>query len=76
MTKERSEIIEVLEVYGQTVDIYGCADADTPAGEYDFFDIQLRDGDTCLNEGDPYYNRPTRTDVEAELELYGITDRN
>lgn len=51
--------------YGPTqreINVYGCADEDTPEGTFDFYDI-FDDSGECLNEGNPFYHFPTWFEV-------------
>jgi len=47
------------------LEIVGCWDKDTPEGKYDFYDLYLVECKTtfCLNEGDPFYELPSRKEV-------------
>lgn len=44
-------------------DVVGYMDKDTPEGEYEFFDVFDNTTGACINEGNPFYEMPTRTDV-------------
>ena len=61
-------------VRGYDIDVYGCWDErkDYNNGKRaDFYDIYDQDG-TCLNEGDPIYRKPTRSEVEELVEEWDI----
>jgi len=55
--KTGSDIIKTIKVGKVEVDIVGCFDSDTPEGKYDFYDLFI--GSNCINEGDPFYIKPT-----------------
>ena len=59
--KPGSEHVKTVVVMGIKVDIYGCWDEETPEGEYDFYDLYI-DGQ-CINEGNPFYQFPTKKTV-------------
>lgn len=63
-----NEIVATHDINGREVIVYGCYDSDTPETEFDFYDVYL-DGQ-CINEGEPFYHKPTEQDIIACLELY------
>lgn len=63
-----NELVETMNINGQTIEIIGCWDSDTPENEFDFFDIY--ENGTCLNEGDPFYDRPSIEEIQDFLELF------
>ena len=62
-----NETVETVEVDGITVDVVGCWDGETPEGEFDFYDLFV-DGE-CINIGEPCYEKPTKEDIRAFLEI-------
>lgn len=64
---EGNETITSPMVKGIEVDIVGCFSKDTPEGDYDFYDLYV-DGE-CINLGEPLYEWPMKSDIEAFLEL-------
>jgi hypothetical protein len=59
--EEVGQIIDGIATYT----IIGCWDKQTPENEYDFFDVYDNNG-TCINEGEPLYERPyTVADLEG-----------
>ena len=73
MTDYNHEIKKVV-VNGKTLRVYACwsSGSDYEKGiKADFYDIYEDDGNvqTCLNEGDPYYKKPTLTDLKELLLL-------
>jgi hypothetical protein len=61
-----SAFVEQFLVDGRRIDCYGTAYPDTPPGAFDHYDL-FEDG-FCLNEGDPFHERPTLTDVVSAAE--------
>ena len=61
-----NELVCQYRIDGREIDVYGCWDGETPENEYDFYDIYDQDG-ICLNEGDPWFEKPTEADVEEYL---------
>lgn len=62
-----NEIVANYRIDGKEINVYGCFDSETAEGEYDFFDLVDEFGET-LNEGSPYYEKPTLGDVKEFLE--------
>jgi len=57
-----NELIAIY-VYGKTrYYIYGCWDKETPENIFEFYDVYDVDGN-CINEGEPFYELPTREDI-------------
>jgi len=66
------EIISQHTVKEHNVIVYGCFDKETPIGKYDFYDvyIEISGGTFCMNEGDPFYKKPTIKDLDALTQEY------
>ena len=64
-----NETVETFIIKDRKYDVVGCWGSETPENEYEFYDLYDEDGN-CLNEGDPWYERPTEQDVEQYLKLY------
>ena len=58
-----NEIVETIEIDGEQYDVYGCWYSDTPEYSYDFYDVQRRSDDCCINLGEPFWKRPTRAQI-------------
>lgn len=63
-----NEIVKTLVVNGVEVDVYGCWNNDTPENEYDFYDLYVEG--QCINEGEPYYERPTDEDIRTHFKFW------
>ena len=63
-----NETVETVEVLGVSVDVVGCWDEETPEGKYDFYDLFVKG--ECVNLGEPCYERPTKEDIRAFLEIW------
>ena len=64
------EYLHSLAVNGVAYDVYGCWDECTPENEYDFYDVyESSSKDDCINLGDPFYELPTASSIEAYLGL-------
>jgi hypothetical protein len=61
-----NEVIAEYDINGRTVEVLACWDKGTPDTEVDFYDVYV-DGE-CANEGDPYYDEPTVSEIEDLLE--------
>ena len=64
-------------IKGKTIRVYACWDNvnDYELGlEPEFYDVYEDDGkrQTCLNEGDPFYDKPTKKELEDLVESYFI----
>jgi hypothetical protein len=62
-------------IKGKTIRVYACWDnvRDYETGlEPEFYDVYEDDGktQTCLNEGDPYYRKPTKKELEDLIESF------
>lgn len=67
--------LETTEINGKTINVYGIWDseADFEAGkDPDYFDVYESDGmeSIHLNEGDPWYEKPTVEDCAQLLDEY------
>jgi hypothetical protein len=63
----RSKFIEQFIVDGRQIDCYGIVYPDTPAGEFEHYEL-FEDG-FCIHEADaPFFDRPTLADVKTALE--------
>jgi hypothetical protein len=76
---EGADIVASYYIKNMTFDVVGYYDSDTPENEYDFFDVfapagncdsdflfspeVTEDGKICINEGNPFFELPDRTDV-------------
>jgi len=63
-----NEIIATYYYNNNKYHIYGCWDKETPENEFDFYDIYEEtrnpsDGMICVNEGEPFWEFPTRDEV-------------
>lgn len=69
--KSGDELIVTYKINNRAIDIYGCWDEDTPENEFDFYDAYETNPETnmaeCLNLGCPFYERPTKTEIEEFL---------
>lgn len=59
-----SELVTTITIDGYSYDIYGCYDGDTPENEFDFYDVYTADDGMCQNEGDPFYEKPSESDIK------------
>ncbi len=61
-------------VKGKTIDVYGCWDklSDYEKGKRpQFYDVYDELG-TCLNEGDPYFRKPTKSELIDLVESFDL----
>ena len=63
MSNTSAEHVETLTVNNKRYDVYGYYDADTPDDEHEYYDVFDKKGN-CINEGAPFYVRPTISDIE------------
>lgn len=74
--KNFSECVKTFKnVKGKKINIYGCWDdvqAYNDGAPPDFYDIYDDDGEQqfCLNEGDPFYEKPTKKELEDFIESF------
>lgn len=62
--KMEKETLAIYSIpYNKKFDVVGYMDADTPEGEHEFFDIFDTYTGECINEGNPFFEMPTREDV-------------
>lgn len=54
-----NEIVKIYNINNEKYVIYGCWDNETPENKFDFYDVYDEVG-TCLNEGNPFWEMPTR----------------
>jgi hypothetical protein len=70
--KDGNELVATYFIKGIPFDVYGCYDQDTPENEFDFYDVYMpsESGDLriCINEGNPFYELPTRQDVMLSVD--------
>lgn len=69
--------VETHTIKGKKIRVYGCWDSlrDYEAGkEPDFYDVYEDDGNIqhCLNEGDPYFDKPTVSELEDLLKSFEL----
>jgi hypothetical protein len=66
------EIISQHLIKEHNILVYGCFDKGTPIGEYDFYDvyIEISGGTFCMNEGDPFDEVPTQSELEDLTQSY------
>jgi len=67
--------LETTEIEGQTINVYGIweSEEDYEANkDPDYYDVYLSEGylSTCLNEGNPFYEKPTVDDCDKLLYDY------
>ncbi|HMW10663.1 MAG TPA: hypothetical protein PJ987_09480 [Bacteroidia bacterium] len=62
---EGNEIIQTTIIKKHEANVYGCFGKDTKIGKYDFYDVYITiDGvQHCMNEGDPFYKKPTKSEL-------------
>ena len=76
MSAEGNELVATYYgVHGKTIDIYGCWGKDTPEDKFEFFDLFITEGRLarCINEGEPFFEMPTREEVkDFVLDNYNI----
>jgi len=62
---EGNEVVKTLKVKGYEVNVYGCYDYDTTIGKYEFYDVYIvmNKIQHCMNEGDPFYKKPTKKEI-------------
>lgn len=61
-----NELVKTINTSKGPVEVYGCWDSDTPKNKYEFYDLYLNG--ECINEGDPWYSKPTKKEVNAFIE--------
>jgi hypothetical protein len=61
------EDLEDVEVDGETYTIVGYWTEGKPDNEYDFYDVH-DDAGFCINEGYPFYEKPTASDIKVLLD--------
>jgi hypothetical protein len=71
MEEMMNELVATYFINGKEYDVLGCYDQATPNNEFDFYDVyelpyQFENEiySTCINEGDPFYEMPSRQDVK------------
>lgn len=71
--KTGDELVKSYKINGRTIDVYGCWDSETPEGKFDFYDLYETQGRfaECLNVGNPFWEMPSKDDVEEFLETAG-----
>jgi len=73
--KEFSELLGTYHINSVEFRVYGCYDSATPEKEYDFYDVyapsRTDDSQICINEGNPFYEFPSRCDVMILVDDYG-----
>jgi hypothetical protein len=62
-----NEPVAKYRIRGRWYEVVGCWDKDTPENTFDFYDL-YDDAGNCLNEGNPYYQLPTRMEVRDMVE--------
>jgi hypothetical protein len=77
MAKEKygymgDELISQQIIQEHNVLVYGCFDKDNPIGKYDFYDvyIEISGGTFCMNEGEPFDEVPTESELEDLTQSY------
>jgi hypothetical protein len=61
------ELVESIEVDGETYDVYGLYDSETPEGEFDSYDVWRRNPSELINPGDSWYELPTAGKIRRYL---------
>jgi hypothetical protein len=59
-----NEVVDTFAIGGVPYDVIGCFDGETPENEFDFFDVFETTSGMCLNEGEPFYHKPSKAEVE------------
>lgn len=72
MSKLQSERVETLRYDGTDYDIVGCFSSDDPPDTYTHFDVFIASTGECINEGCPFYERPTAVALAAWLADQGF----
>lgn len=69
---EGNEIVKTQTINDNEINVYGSYSKDTKIGKYDFYDvyITINDMQHCMNEGDPFYKRPTKKELIDLVESY------
>jgi hypothetical protein len=70
MAGSKSELVDTVLYLGETYEVMGIYDRDTPEREHDFFDVYSNSSGDCLSEGNPFFERPTRQDVIEVIKDY------
>jgi len=76
--KEFSECVKTHKnIKGKKINVYGCWDDITEYNDGkapDFYDVYDDDGvqQFCMNEGDPFYSKPTKKELEDLVESFFI----
>ena len=63
MTGQFETLLTVI-VDGHAYELVGSYDPETPDNDYEFYDI-FCDAGNCLNEGNSFYEQPTRAETVA-----------
>lgn len=62
---ELEEIVKTYQIGEQKLELVGYYDEEkTPKGEHDWFDLFVVETGECINEGEPLYSIPTKTQVK------------
>ena len=56
-----NELLATYYYNHKSYSVYGCWDKETPANEFDFYDV-YEDGE-CINLGEPFWEFPTRDEI-------------
>lgn len=69
---EGNEIVATKTIKNKEVNVYGCYDKGTKIGQYEFYDVYITiDGvQHCMNEGDPFYKKPTVSELKDLVDTF------
>jgi uncharacterized protein YlaI len=77
MAKEKHEhegnnTVSTKRIRNHEVNIYGCYDKGTPIGKYEFYDVYITIDNIqhCMNEGDPFYKKPTISELKDLVDSF------
>jgi len=70
--EDGNEIVDTHIIHGKELVVYGCYNSDTTETEYDFYDVYFEGH--CLNEGEPFYEKPTQSDLICLLKMWEATN--
>lgn len=70
--REGNEIVRTIKIKNHEVNVYGCFDKGTKIGKYDFYDVYITMNDIqhCMNEGDPFYKKPTNGELKDLVDSF------
>lgn len=67
-----NKIVDTRNIRGFEVNVYGCYDKDTLVGRYEFYDVYITQNfiQHCMNEGDPYYRKPSLGELKDLVDSF------